>query len=306
MLNIGLIVGSEKTTNHLSTLKDLNEYFCLKGVFLDASFSDNLEIISSLYKDSYDLIDDVDCVLIVSEVASHYELSSYALKRGKHLFVESPIAYSVEQAKKLFNLSVESGGKVYIGCEELFNKGFSCISDYIQRPFLIETFRKVSRNRTLDNIIYDWMLNDVQVALDLVRSGVKRISANAVGVYADWVDVIDVRVEFDNACVATIKLDATNEDESLHTYIYQKGHKIDVDFDQNRSRVVYPDRTLELINEETYNLNYTSKHYELIAFYNAILQDSTPKVSIENSIDALELTKKIMEQVKLLNPVLVY
>ena len=304
MLSIGLIGGAEKTISHLSVIKDLSRFLCLKGVFLGDSFL-NLEIRTSLYNDPYDLIDDSDCLIIAPEFTNHYDVSSYAIKRGKHIFIEGPIKYAVEDAKKLFNLSVESGGKVYVGCEELFNKGFSCISDYIQRPFLIETFRKVSRNRSLDNIIFDWMLNDVQVALNLVRSGVKRISANAVGVYADWVDVIDVRVEFDNACVATIKLDATNEDESLQTFIYQKGHKIDVNFDQNRSWVVYPDRSVELINDESYNKTYTSKHFELIAFYDAILEDITPKVSLENSIDALELTNKIMDQVKLLNPVLV-
>ena len=62
MLSIGLIGGAEKTISHLSAIKDLSSFLCLKGVFLGDSFS-NLEIRTSLYNDPYNLIDDSDCLM---------------------------------------------------------------------------------------------------------------------------------------------------------------------------------------------------------------------------------------------------
>jgi len=298
MLKVGLIGYGEKTDLLIYTLLGMNDYFCFVGVSEVSSikkYDGQIKQFSTVQ----DLISDVDCLIIVSNSDNHYDLTSYALRRGKHVFIESPVAYSVGEAKKISSLAYESGVKVQIGCESLFNSGFSLVGDYIQRPFLIDTTHKISNKHSLKNLIYDWMTNDIQVALDLVKSGVKRISSNALGVYSNWIDLVNVRIEFDNGCVATIKLDATSESDSLQTYIYQKGLKVHIDFDENTSKVIYPDKILDLKSKED-----SAKHQELLSFYQAIVHDMSTRVTVEHSIDALVLANKIEEHIKLLNPII--
>ncbi|HZT14863.1 MAG TPA: Gfo/Idh/MocA family oxidoreductase [Gaiellaceae bacterium] len=51
----------------------------------------------------------VDAVAIATNVSTHYELASSALEAGKHVFVEKPLASSVEQAFDLARFAEESG-----------------------------------------------------------------------------------------------------------------------------------------------------------------------------------------------------
>jgi predicted dehydrogenase len=53
------------------------------------------------------LTDDIDAVLIATPVAMHYEMARDALRAGKHVFVEKPMAQSSEQCRELIALTDE-------------------------------------------------------------------------------------------------------------------------------------------------------------------------------------------------------
>ena len=55
------------------------------------------------YSDSKDLINDpqIDAVIIATPVSSHFELAMTALKAGKHVLVEKPLAARSDQAREL-------------------------------------------------------------------------------------------------------------------------------------------------------------------------------------------------------------
>ncbi|MEO0813991.1 MAG: Gfo/Idh/MocA family oxidoreductase [Myxococcota bacterium] len=55
------------------------------------------------YTDSYSKVleSDVDAVVIATSVGTHFELANAALDAGKHVFVEKPLASSVDEAQAL-------------------------------------------------------------------------------------------------------------------------------------------------------------------------------------------------------------
>ncbi len=57
--------------------------------------------------DSHELISapDIDAVVIVTPVFTHYELAKEALLQGKHVFVEKPLTYTAAQAEELVELA---------------------------------------------------------------------------------------------------------------------------------------------------------------------------------------------------------
>ncbi len=62
------------------------------------------------YTDSYaELLDKVDAVYIVSNPKKHYRHTKQALEAGKHVLCESPVAYSKEQCKELYELAEKKG-----------------------------------------------------------------------------------------------------------------------------------------------------------------------------------------------------
>ena len=54
-----------------------------------------------------ELIDSVDVVDIVTPTISHYQIAMMAINKGKHIFIEKPIAHNVEEAEELVKFSKE-------------------------------------------------------------------------------------------------------------------------------------------------------------------------------------------------------
>lgn len=67
------------------------------------------------------LIEESDAVFVNSSTASHFEIVSEALKRGKDVYVDKPLASTLEEAEQLVELSVKTGRKLMVG----FNRRFA-------------------------------------------------------------------------------------------------------------------------------------------------------------------------------------
>jgi len=67
--------------------------------------------IGKIYKDMYELFADpaVDIVLNITRPYEHHDVSIAALKAGKHVYSEKPLAASVEEGKEIVALAKEKG-----------------------------------------------------------------------------------------------------------------------------------------------------------------------------------------------------
>jgi len=68
-----------------------------------------------------DLIKECDAVFVPTATAAHFEIVSEALRKGKDVYVDKPLAATLEEAEELAELSVKSGRKVMVG----FNRRFA-------------------------------------------------------------------------------------------------------------------------------------------------------------------------------------
>jgi predicted dehydrogenase len=74
----------------------------------------------------------IEAVAIVTPVATHAELARAALEAGKHVFVEKPLAGSIEEADELIRLADESGLVLMPGHTFLYSPPVNLIQDLIQ------------------------------------------------------------------------------------------------------------------------------------------------------------------------------
>ena len=133
--------------------------------------------------DPEELIECCDAVDIVSPTPTHYDLCTRAIRKGRHVFVEKPLAHTMEEARELVKLVKESNSKLQVGHVERFNPAFLALAGIELQPLFIEVHRLAQFNPrgTEDSVILDLMIHDIDIILSIVKSDVKSISASEIG-----------------------------------------------------------------------------------------------------------------------------
>jgi predicted dehydrogenase len=76
--------------------------------------------------------DDVDIVLVLTSMTVHGSLASAALRAGKHVLVEKPMATSLEEAAALMQLAAESPGHLICAPHILLSPTFRAVSAHVE------------------------------------------------------------------------------------------------------------------------------------------------------------------------------
>jgi predicted dehydrogenase len=157
--------------------------------------------------------DHVEAVAIATPVASHYELAAAALKAGKHVFVEKPLAASSEQAESLIRLSRDNGLMLMAGHTFLYsppvNLGRELIrSGNLGEIYFISTSRvNLGLHQSDVSVVWDLGPHDFSILLYWLGEMPVRVSALSRGcVIKDTPDVAFIDLEFPSGTIAHVEL----------------------------------------------------------------------------------------------------
>ena len=189
-----------------------------------------------------------------------------------------------------------------ISSEEKFNPAFEAAIPLFNKPMFIDIKRSVDSSIFTSNqcLVLDFMLNDIDMALSVVKSGVKRISANALHVFNHSIDVVDVRIEFDNGAIVKLSIDKLGGVESIVSKFYQKDKVVEIDFVKSRLVINEQDGD-KIISKESIYKDVNSVKNEFDSFYDSITKDKEPKVSLLNGLDSLMVAKTVLDLVNRTN-----
>lgn len=267
------------------------------------------------FHDAEELIQQVDAVDIVAPTNFHFELCQLALRNGKHVFVEKPMADNIEQAKEIVQLVKEAKVKFQVGHVERFNPAFQALQNRSLHPMFIEVHRLAQFNPrgTEVSVILDLMIHDIDIILHLVNSGVKNIHASGVSVMTDTPDIANVRIEFHNGCVANLTSSRISMKKMRKMRLFQKDAYIGIDFLDKKTEIIKlkgeGDEALFHFDIETQNgtktiaidnpeiVEVSAIEAELRAFYDAIIKDARPPVNEIDGLVALEVAHDILRKI---------
>jgi len=266
-----------------------------------------------------ELLQAVDVVDIVTPTLTHFELANQAIQQGKHVFIEKPLTHTLQEAEALIRASQEKNIKVQVGHVERFNPAILALEDMSLAPMFIEAHRLAIFNpRGTDvSVILDLMIHDLDIVLSLVHSEVKSIHASGVNVVSDTPDISNVRLEFENGCVANLTASRISMKQMRKIRLFQQDAYISMDFLEKNTQVIrLYDDTSDLptdTNLMELQTNTGKKHIhihipetlpvnaiqmELETFAESILQNKKPKVSIEDGYRAMKIANQIIEAIK--------
>jgi predicted dehydrogenase len=317
MLKVGVFGVGHLGKIHLNNWKEM------EGVELIGFFDPSPEIAKEVnekyqlarFENAEQLMDACDLVDIVAPTTEHFEISKAAITKGKHVFVEKPLANTMDEARELLKLAKEANIKFQVGHVERFNPAFLALKGYTINPMFIEVHRLAQFNpRGTDvSVILDLMIHDIDIILNLVNSNVKNISANGVAVMSDTPDIANVRIEFDNGCVANLTSSRISMKKMRKMRLFQKDAYIGIDFLEKKTEVIKlntpEDKHVFTFDIETNNGKKTiaianptivvgnAIKMELEAFVNAIIQGTDTPVTILDGFRAMDVAHQILEKI---------
>jgi Predicted dehydrogenases and related proteins len=174
MLKIGVFGVGHLGKFHLNNWKEIKDIE-LVG-FYDPS-DDVAQEVSEKYQlarflDIETLIDAVDAIDVVAPTTAHHELCKMAIRKGKHVFVEKPLANTMDEAGEIVKLVKESKIKFQVGHVERFNPAYLAVKDLDLGPMFIEVHRLAQFNPrgTEVSVILDLMIHDIDIILGIVKA----------------------------------------------------------------------------------------------------------------------------------------
>jgi len=266
-----------------------------------------------------ELVTACDAVDIIAPTTFHFDLCEKAIRSSKHVFVEKPLADTMEQAHKIVKLAKEAGVKVQVGHVERFNPAYLALSGYQLAPMFIEVHRLSQFNPrgTEVSVILDLMIHDIDIVLSIVKSGVKHISASGVAVMTDTPDIANVRIEFNNGCVANLTSSRISMKKMRKMRLFQKDAYIGIDFLEKKTEIIKlkedsdkdaftfdietPSGTKEIAIANPPVPDANAILLELEAFVNAVKGNKPTPVSEVDGLMAMDVAHQILQKIQSAN-----
>ncbi len=318
MLKVGVFGVGHLGKFHLNNWKEI-ERTELVG-FYDPNDAQAAEVAARYnlrrFDDPLELIRLIDAADIVAPTNHHFELCQMAIRQGRHVFVEKPLANTMEEARELVKLVKESNVKMQVGHVERFNPAFLAVAGLALNPMFIEVHRLAEFNArgTEVSVILDLMIHDIDIILSIVKSGVKHISSSGVAVMTDTPDIANVRIEFHNGCVANLTSSRISLKKMRKMRIFQKDAYVGIDFLEKKTEIIRMKsgeqapgafefdletprgkKTIQVMNPEAPSVN--AIRLELEAFRDAIAHNTRTVVSEVDGFSAMEVAHQILHKI---------
>ncbi len=153
-----------------------------------------------------ELLDASEAVVVAVPAASHHAIGLAALRAGRHVLMEKPIAATLEEADQLADLALADGLVLQIGHLERFSAAHGAILGRAGAPLYIEASRcgPFKQRGTDVSVVLDLMIHDLDLVLELVASPLEAVEAVGAPVASARVDLANARLRFASGAVASI------------------------------------------------------------------------------------------------------
>ena len=194
------------------------------------------------------LLASCDAVIVAAPADAHFALAETALRAGRHVLVEKPIASGVAQACALESLAASAGRVLQVGHLLRFSAEHAAITARITRPLYIEATRLAPfKPRGTDvSVILDLMIHDLDLVLAIVDSPIESVDALGAAVSSAHEDIANARVRFANGCVATITASRISLKTERRMRLFSEEGYLSADFVARSLTMIGRDRGLKL------------------------------------------------------------
>jgi predicted dehydrogenase len=174
----------------------------------------------------------LDAASVCVPTIHHASTAAPLLAAGLDLLIEKPLAASLTDADSILTLAAKHNRIVQPGHLERFNPAVTAARQHLNKPMFFEAHRlSIFTPRSLDvDVVLDLMIHDLDIVLSLVASPVREVRAVGLPVLSQKVDIANVRLEFENGCVANFTASRVSTERVRKLRFFQPHQYLSLDF----------------------------------------------------------------------------
>ncbi|MBM3463489.1 MAG: Gfo/Idh/MocA family oxidoreductase, partial [Armatimonadetes bacterium] len=191
---------------------------------------------------------------------------------------------------------------------ERFNPAVSLLKQIVKNPIYVESHRLSypSRRNTDVGVIWDLMIHDLDILLNLVDDHVEEVTALGRSLYSEHEDLASVQVRFRNGCVANLLASRISGERLRHLQVVEEEgdsvRTLSLDFINQTLAILTPDNEKQTNPPEYIPIKKEEPlRLELEHFAECVVNNRTPLVSGEDGKRALELAIQAVKSMKIVD-----
>ena len=222
---------------------------------------------------------EIEAVSVCVPTTFHHEVVMEAIKHGKHVLVEKPIAFTAEEAEEMIKAAKEAGVKLATGHVERFNPIGDLVTISAKRvgPF---------PPRIKDvGVAIDLAIHDLDVMNFLIEAPVKQVYATMSSILdqSDFEDHAEIMISFDEDITGILEVNW------LTPY---KRRQIEITGTDGIITIDYIDQSIEVYGKFAQDIQIKPVEplsEELNSFLCKIEADEEPEITGEDGLKALKM-----------------
>ena len=236
----------------------------------------------------------------------HCAIASVLMARGVHLLVEKPIASTTTDAQTMVAMAEAKGLILQVGHVERFNPVLKVLEEVLTEPRFIEAVRLapyppmregLQPRGTEVSVVLDLMIHDLEIILHLVRSPVRHIHAVGVPVLSPSEDIANVRLSFENGCVANVTASRISTEKTRKIRVFQPDTYVSLDYEKQSGHLFRKEGATIARSDVPIEKGEPLSN-EIASFVQCVLNRGQPKVSGHQGAQALRLAVEICHHIR--------
>lgn len=232
----------------------------VRGLYPAINVTDNIE---EILQDS-----NIDAVVIATPVATHFDMAVKALKAGKHILVEKPLARSVAEVEQIGKKANEKNLVAMVGHTFLFNAAVRYIKKLIDSGelgdirYIYSQRLNLGRIRSDVDALWNFAPHDISIIqywlgdpdpLSVKRSGISYIQEGID-------DVVFLNIMYPNKVMANIHV-SWLDPSKVRSMVVVGSKKMVVYDDTAENKIAIYDKGIDRMAVLGKNMDYDNQHF---------------------------------------------
>lgn len=235
---------------------------------------------------------EIEVVSVCVPTTHHHSVVMDAIAYGKHVLVEKPIAFTLEEAEEMIAFAKEKGVKIGTGHVERFNPAVQKAKELIKNDVIGDVVSASAKRvgpfppRIKDvGVTVDLAIHDLDVMYYLFKEDVTQVYATMGSILekCEYEDHAEIMTKFKNGITGILEVNWLTPYKRRELEITGTDGIISIDYiDQSIDVYGKFAQDVEIQHEEPLK-------EEVKSFLNSIIKDEDPEITGEDGLNALKI-----------------